>query len=343
MVPSHLTLSIIIPVYNGGQKFRSCLQSVFTLTPRPLEVIVVADGDTDGSRMVAEEYGCTVIHRSIAEGPATARNLGAQIAQGDLFWFLDADVTVNADTLSIIISQFHETPHLSAIIGSYDDAPGEQNFLSQYKNLFHHYIHQISSPHASTFWGACGVIRRDVFWAMGGFNQQYRYPSVEDIELGYRLTAAGEPILLLKSLQIKHLKRWTVSSLLRAEFFYRALPWMDLLLRDRTLNNDLNLRWEGRISILLAYIMIVSLVGTPWMPFLLLLTIGCFLMLFILNRNVYLFFFRKRGILFTLKVIPWHLMYYCYCGLAVGISIPRLWLQHLFGKKVLAHLPHPTS
>jgi hypothetical protein len=49
------------------------------------------------------------------------------------------------------------------LIGSYDDAPGANNFLSQYKNLFHHYTHQTGSEEASTFWGACGAIRRDVF------------------------------------------------------------------------------------------------------------------------------------------------------------------------------------
>jgi glycosyltransferase involved in cell wall biosynthesis len=337
------TLSIIIPVYNGGTKFRTCLQSVFALSPRPQEVIVVADGDTDGSRIVAAEYGCTVLQCPTPEGPATARNLGAQVAQGDLLWFLDADVAVNSDALSIILPQFQENPHLSAIIGSYDDAPGEQNFLSQYKNLFHHYIHQNSALDASTFWGACGVIRRDIFEAVGGFNQQYRYPSVEDIELGYRLKAAGGTILLLKSLQIKHLKRWNVYSLIKAEFFYRALPWMELLLHHRTLQNDLNLRWGSRISILLTYGLIIFLLAAFWMPSLVLLAGVLFLLLCILNCNVYLFFLGKRGILFTLQVIPWHLMYYCYCGLAVVLSIPRLWVQPFFGKKALAHVPHSAA
>jgi glycosyltransferase involved in cell wall biosynthesis len=342
MVFSPLTLSIIIPVYNGGTKFHTCLQSVFGLSSRPLEVIVVADGDTDGSRMVAAEYGCTVIQCPTPKGPATARNLGAQMAQGDLLWFLDADVAVNSDALSIILPQFQENPHLSAIIGSYDDAPGEQNFLSQYKNLFHHYIHQNSASDASTFWGACGVIRRDIFEAVGGFNPQYRYPSVEDIELGYRLKADGATILLLKALQIKHLKRWNACSLLQAEFFYRALPWMALLLHHRTLRNDLNLRWESRVSILLTYGLIIALLAAFWIPSLLLLANIVFLLFCILNRNVYLFFLGKRGILFTLQVIPWHLMYYCYCGLAVVLSIPRLWVQPFFGKKALAHFSHPA-
>lgn len=68
---------------------------------------------------------------------------------------------------------------------------------------------------------------------MGGFDESYRKPSIEDIELGYRLKQAGLKIRLCKALQVKHLKRWEVVSLLRADFFYRALPWTELILRDR--------------------------------------------------------------------------------------------------------------
>ena len=53
-------VSIVIPVHNGEALFRSCLQSVSRLQPAPLEVIVVADGDTDGSSEVAREHGMWV-------------------------------------------------------------------------------------------------------------------------------------------------------------------------------------------------------------------------------------------------------------------------------------------
>lgn len=114
---------------------------------------------------------------------------------------------------------------LAALIGSYDDAPGATNFLSQYRNLLHHYVHQTGNEEASTFWGACGAVRREVFLAMGGFDESYRQASIEDIELGYRLKRAGLKILLCKALQVKHLKRWEAGSLLKADFCYRALPW----------------------------------------------------------------------------------------------------------------------
>ena len=103
-----------------------------------------------------------------------------------------------------MIQSFSENPDLAALIGSYDDAPGEKNFLSQYKNLFHHYTHQHGKVEASTFWGACGAIRREIFLSMAGFNDNYRQPCIEDIEFGYRLKQEGYKIRLCKSIQVKH-------------------------------------------------------------------------------------------------------------------------------------------
>ena len=159
-VVSKPTVSVVIPVHNGGANFRRCLESLAACLPSPEEVIVVADGDTDGSRQVAEEFGTIVLKIPTPLGPARARNLGARVAQGDLLFFFDADVTIPRDALDQIVAAFQHDPDLSAAFGSYDDLPFEGNFLSQYKNLLHHYVHQTANEEASTFWTGCGAIRR---------------------------------------------------------------------------------------------------------------------------------------------------------------------------------------
>jgi glycosyltransferase involved in cell wall biosynthesis len=263
---NQVNVSIIIPVLNGGESFRRCLQSIDQFSSSTVEVIVVVDGGSDNSGALAKHFGAKVIQLPETGGPARARNIGATAAQGDILCFLDADVTIHPDTLEQIATIFHQQPDLAALIGSYDDAPGATNFLSQYKNLFHHYTHQISNESASTFWGACGAIRRSIFWAVGGFDQAYRYPSIEDIELGYRLKRAGYRIQLCKTVQVKHLKQWGVRSLLRAEIFYRALPWTDLIWRDRRFVNDLNLSLSNRLSVVLTFGLLAALVLGVWMP-----------------------------------------------------------------------------
>jgi GT2 family glycosyltransferase len=144
-------------------------------------------------------------------GPAAARKTGAQVARGKYLYFIDADCELQPDTLARIAEVFQADPGLDALFGSYDDTPGAANFMAQYKNLFHHYVHQKSSELASTFWTGCGVIRRAQFLALGGFDlQRYRRPAIEDIDLGYRLKRAGGRIRLVKHVQVKHLKAWTL-------------------------------------------------------------------------------------------------------------------------------------
>lgn len=322
-----LSLSVVIPVHNGGENFRLCLSSLAAAFPAPSEIIVVADGDTDGSWRLAEEFGARVLHNSTRGGPAQARNLGAHAARGDILFFVDADVTIPPDAMRQVATAFSREPDLDALFGSYDDAPAAANFLSQYKNLFHHYVHQSASEEASTFWGACGAIRREVFLEVGGFDEQYRQPAIEDIELGYRLKQAGKKIRLCKTLQVKHLKRWEVVSLLKADFLQRALPWTALILRRRHLPNDLNLRLSSRICVALVYGLLLAGIGAWWWPGLLFGVGVIVILLLLLNIPVYRFFWEKRGFRFALGVIPWHWLYYFYSGLAFVIGLASFLLR----------------
>ncbi len=322
-----LTVSLIIPVHNGGKSFHRCLDSLVASTVQPFELVVVADGDTDGSAELAEAYGARVFRFSAAGGPARARNHGAELARGDVLFFIDADVELHPTTIEQVMAAFQRDRQLAALIGSYDDRPGDPGFLSQYRNLLHHYVHQTSRREAFTFWGACGAIRRDVFQAVGGFDERYIRPCIEDIELGYRLRQAGYKIELQREIQVKHLKRWGVASMLRADVFYRAIPWATLILRAGKMDSDLNLQHSHRLSVVLAFVVFLGLVGAiGWPPFLV-FAIAAFLGLIALNFSLYRFFQTKRGWLFSLCVIPWHWLFYFYSGVAFAIALGRYWLQ----------------
>jgi len=309
-----LKVSVIIPVLNGGENFRRCLESLERSTCKPAEIIVVADGDTDRSWQVAESFGAKVYRYTSSGGPARARNCGAQLADGDILFFLDADVTVYPDTVQRIQKAFAASKDLAALIGSYDSQPGATNFLSQYKNLFHHYTHQVSSETASTFWGACGAIRSFIFDELGGFDERYQKPCVEDIELGYRLKKSGYSISLCKDIQVKHLKEWRPVSLIKAEIFYRALPWTELILHDRQFKADLNLNYANQLSVILAFILVSSAISGFPIHWLWLVSLAAILGLLGINYDIYRFFYTHRGLQFTLQVIPWHWFYYLYGG-----------------------------
>jgi GT2 family glycosyltransferase len=212
------------------------------------------------------------------------------------------------------------------VIGSYDDQPAAPGFISRYRNLLHHYTHQHGSPDAQTFWAGCGAIRRDVFLSVGGFDESYRLPSVEDIKLGYRLRKASYRISLVPSWQVKHLKKWTFTDLLFNDIGRRAIPWTRLLRREGRLDNDLNIDIASRLSAALVCLGICLLpLGFLWRPALFL---GALLLALAtaLNWTFYRFLAHHGGWPFAIAAIPLHWLYYV--GATAGFVAGHLGPRH---------------
>jgi glycosyltransferase involved in cell wall biosynthesis len=323
-------ISIVIPVRNDPVHLRACLQGLAaTRGAEDREVIVVDDASTDGSAAVAASLGARVLRLERRAGPAAARNRGAEAARGGIVFFVDADVCVHPETVGQVVSAFAADAGIDALFGSYDRQPGERNFLSQYKNLFHHFVHQQGSAEASTFWSGCGAIKRSVFLEMGGFDTRYARPCIEDIELGARLRRAGRRIVLRKDIQATHLKRWTLPGIVRSDVWDRGVPWTELILREGSLPDDLNLRLAQRASAALAYLLVAALLAAAWRPFglgvfaWLGVASGLLLAIAAVNRRFYSFFARERGVPFAVRVVPLHVLYYLYSGAALAIGVVR--------------------
>ncbi len=309
--------SVIVPVHNGGSDFERCLDALDRSRWSNLELIVVDDGSTDDSAELARLHGATVISVDRARGPGAARNRGAKKASGEYLFFVDADCQVHPETLDQAAAVLQAEPGVDALFGCYDDAPAAQNFIAQFKNLFHSYTHQQGGEDATTFWAGCGVVRRTVFATIGGFDEeQFPRPSIEDIELGYRLRDAGFTIRLCKEVRVKHLKAWTFEQLMRSDIFDRGAPWTRLMLDRGRVDTALNLRWSQRVSAVLAWFVLGSVLIAWARPAAIWLAGLSALGLLVLNRDLYAYFARQRGVVFTMKTIPLHWFYYLYACLA---------------------------
>lgn len=330
-----LTVSVVVPAYNAGADLDRCLAAVF-LSDYPLaECIVVDDASTEaGTAEIARKHGATLLRMDKQGGPGLARNRGAGVAKGDVLMFTDADVVLHPEAIGVAMRALQAEPDVAAVFGSYDDEPAHPSFLSRYRNLYHHWNHQEGNEEASTFWTGCGAIRREVFLDLGGFSKEFERPSIEDIELGYRLRAAGHRIRLLKDMQGTHLKEWTFKGMVKTDVFQRGIPWVVLLKRHPDVPSDLNLNLGARIATVLAGLVLLFLVllipghpaslsAWPW----LLVPLAALAGIAWIQRDFLYLLGRRYGLGAALAAIPLQLVFFIGCGLAVPLGYIRYWTE----------------
>ena len=107
-----MRLSVIVPVYNVEAYLPCCLQSLQKQTLKDMEVILVDDGSTDGSSVIAERFAESDprfrYFRKENGGLSDARNFGLPYAEGDYIAFLDSDDWVEEDLYERMISEIRD-------------------------------------------------------------------------------------------------------------------------------------------------------------------------------------------------------------------------------------------
>lgn len=85
-------VSVVMPVYNAGDYLAHAIDSIRIQNYRPLQVILIDDGSTDGfvDKIIEEDPDIDVLKQA-NRGPGAARNAGIEIAHGEFLAFLDAD------------------------------------------------------------------------------------------------------------------------------------------------------------------------------------------------------------------------------------------------------------
>jgi hypothetical protein len=290
-------MSLIVPATGAPPTLERCLEGIRQSSDPPEEAIVVTE--------------------PLEAGPAAARNAGAAQATGEILVFVDADVIVHRDALARIRAAFAQDPSLTALFGSYDDAPGAPGAVSGFRNLLHHHVHQQAAGPAETFWAGLGAIRRQAFFGAGGFDE-VRFPraSIEDVELGMRLVAREAQIRLDPDIQGTHLKRWTLLGMLRTDFARRGVPWVSLLLRSRTMPRHLNLGWRHRLSAVASLLALLAVLRRR--PALL---GGAVFVLVGLNRSLYALVLRRLGPGAALAGLGVHVLHHLAATASVAAGI----------------------
>lgn len=331
------TISVVVPAYRAAHLLPGVLAPLLAMqrSGEVSEVLVIDDCSPDDTAEVARQLGARVLTTPQNGGPGAARNLAAAEAIGDILWLVDSDVIAQEGGGEIIRQAFEE-PGVKAVFGSYDDAPAGTPWFSRYKNLMHRFYHQRAKREAQTFWAGCGAVDRALFLEIGGFDvETYAVPSIEDIELGYRIRHAGGRILLLPELEAKHLKVWTIRNAMYTDIFCRALPWSRLMVSREGLTDDLNTSWIERLKAGVA----LTLLAQPLMllvaPVLWPLTLAVVLFALFLNGAFARYLFNNGGLKLALGGLLYHQVYYVY---SATVFVWCLFEFHILGQRDRLHV-----
>jgi hypothetical protein len=295
------TLAVVVPATDDPPTLERCLAALKTGDRSPDELAVQRE--------------------PTAKGPAAARNAGSEETAAQVVVFVDSDVEVDAEALARIERRFRDDPGLAAVFGAYDDDPADPGLASRYRNLLHHHVHAGAAGEAETFWAGLGAVRREAFEAAGGFDAD-RYPraSVEDIELGMRLRRQGARIILDPQVRGRHLKRWTVASMVETDFGRRGVPWMRLVLREGSGSTVLNLGWRRRLSAATSVALLGGLIARRPR-----LAAAALLANLALDRDLYALLARRGGPRLLAAGIGLHQLH----QLCAAASVPAALFLHL--------------
>jgi hypothetical protein len=188
-------VSTIIPVYNRPEWLVEAVQSVLEQTYRPIEIIVVDDGSTDGAgetadRLAAEHPGVVFSIRMPNRGAGPARETGRQAARGEFIQYLDSDDRLLPRKFEVMVTALRDHPECGAAYGWIRLCPEQGPPLDRpYKFSGRDIPHLFPALLADRWWNTdCPLFRRSVCDAVGPWSS-LRYS--QDWEYDARVGALG--------------------------------------------------------------------------------------------------------------------------------------------------------
>lgn len=223
-------LSVIIVNWNSKDFLRRCLASLDAhVRDVSLEVIVVDSGSFDGcGEVLAREFPSVKFIQSEKNiGFARANNLGARSANGQFLWFLNPDTELTKNSIRIILDKLTALPQAGAVGCKLLNSDGslQASCVQAFPTVFNQLINSEYLRRHFPQWriwgntilhanpprtekievlsGACIMVKREVFEAVGGFTEQY-FMYGEDADFCFKIAHAGYGVYYTPGTSVIH-------------------------------------------------------------------------------------------------------------------------------------------
>jgi len=212
-----LTVTAVVPCYNGAKFIKATLDSLLNQSIKPDEVILVDDGSIDDTADIAESMGVRVIRHGDNLGLCNARNTAIKASKSEIVLFIDADTTADKDLIASLLEYYRQ-----------DDVAGVggRNIESNIRTVFDLYRKLHISQYAPSevlnnapfVAGACCSYRRSVLEEVGGFD--VFFTNGEDCDIGFRINRLGKRIVYTPEAKVYHQRTDNSKSLHNLAFRY---------------------------------------------------------------------------------------------------------------------------
>lgn len=206
-----MQFSVIIPSYNRADLITKTIESVLNQSFKDYELIVVNDGSTDNTLEVLSPYKNKIILIDKENsGAEKSRNAGAEKASGNYLCFLDSDDLFFDWTLDVYNTIIVKQKHPPLIIGQplhfTSDTSG--NFFGKSKDEIAYMVYRDYFSKDRTVYSSSSmiVIRRDIFFELGGFRKNYIRKEfyLDDIEFMQRAGTVSPVVIVYSPFQFAY-------------------------------------------------------------------------------------------------------------------------------------------
>jgi O-antigen biosynthesis protein len=211
-------ISVAVCSYNGAKKLEECLSRTEQLDYPDYEIIVVNDGSTDATPVVASRHRVKLLNTENS-GLSAARNVACQAASGEIVAYIDDDAYPDGDWLRYLAHAFR-TGEYAALGGPNLLPPASSKFARCVAYAPGGPAHVLISDCVAEHLPGCNLaVRRDRLLEIGGFDPQFRVAG-DDVDLCWRLQEKGCTLGFAPSAVVWHHRRGSLKTYWKQQFHY---------------------------------------------------------------------------------------------------------------------------
>lgn len=220
-----MDISVVIPAYNEENYIKSTIDSINKWMPEKyrFEIIVVDHGSEDKTAELSEKAGAKVVSGKGLKTIAALRNYGVEQSQGDILFFIDADITFTqqwSDNIDEVIVSLQSNPN--QICGSLPKIPLDSSMLMKF------WFDPKSTEEKPKYIGSCHLLTtRSLFDSVGGFPAEME--TAEEFTFCLNATKSGASLRAYSELiVVHHGAPNTLSAFAKREVWHGRGDWTNI-------------------------------------------------------------------------------------------------------------------